>query len=209
MLNALTETEIGLISKYCDLSPGSEAPMALWIIGRPAAGKTTTAMLLRDALRQSGCRVELIDGDIARSVLDGSMGYSANDRLMVFEKYVHINQILQRRGIIPITATIAGFRQFRTIIRNNMENPKLIYLDCPFKEAARRDQKGNYAKAMAGDLKNFFGIDIPYEEPVNCEMKIDSVRFKPAEIVAGIVKHLHQAGLCAISEWIGFGGSSW
>ena len=195
MLNALTETEIGLVSKYLDLSPGSEAPMALWIIGRPAAGKTTTAAFLREDFDRMGHRVELLDGDALRSVLNGSLGYSAKDRLLVFKKYVHIGQILQGRGIIPITATIAGFRQFRTIIRNNMENPKLIYLDCPFEVAAKRDQKGQYAKALAGEIKDFFGVDIPFEVPVRCEMKIGSESPKPHAIVRRIIEHLYSTGL--------------
>lgn len=198
MLNALTEPEIRLVSEYFDFSRGGEPPLAIWIIGRPAAGKTTTAMLLRDALGQSGYRVELIDGDIARSVLDGATGYSANDRHVVFEKYVHINQILQSRGIIPITATIGGFRYFREVVRNSVQNPRFIYLDCPFETAAKRDQKGFYGKALAGEINNFFDVDIPYEAPANYEIKIDSARLKPSEIVEKIVKHFDHAGLLAL-----------
>jgi len=195
MLDVLNETEINLISENYDLSAGDEAPLAIWLIGRPAAGKTITAMFLRDVLRQTGHRVELIDGDIARSVLNGSMGYSADDRLIAFKKYVHMNRLFQSRGIIPITATIGGFRQFREIVRNNLENPRFIYLDCPFEDAARRDQKGNYAKALAGELRNFFGVDITYEVPINYDIKIDSVQMKPQEIVRHIVDYFYRAGI--------------
>ena len=195
MLETLTEAEIKLVTEYFDFSPGDESPLALWIIGRPAAGKTTTATLLYDVLRRTGHRTVLIDGDVARSVLNGSLGYSPNDRLQAFKKYVHINQLLQSVGVIPITATIGGFRQFRDIVRNNLENPRFIYLDCPFDEAARRDQKGHYAKALAGEVNNFVGVDIPYEPPRNYEIQIDSYRFKPPEIVENIVNHFNQTGL--------------
>jgi len=195
MLNVLTKSEIGLVSKYFDLSPGSEAPTALWIIGRPAAGKTTTAMLLRDALRQSDHRVELVDGDIVRSVLDGSIGYSASDRLVAFKKYVHINQLLQNQGIIPITATIGGFRKFRDIVWESLQNPKFIYLECSMEVAAGRDQKGHYAKALAGEIEDFFGVDIPYEVPDRYELKIDSAKMTPIEIVAKIAEHVNGVGL--------------
>ena len=195
MLNALTEAEIRLVSEYFDLSCGGEPPLAIWVIGRPAAGKTTVATLLYDILRRAGHRVEIIDGDLVRSVLNGSQGYSQNDRLSVFKKYVDINHLLQKRGIIPITATIGGFRQFRKIARKNLQNPRFIYLDCPMEVAAGRDQKGHYARALAGEIKDFFGVDIPYEVPDRCELRIDSAKMTPIEIVAGIVEHVNRVGL--------------
>ena len=94
-----------------------------------------------------------------------------------------------------MTATIGGSRHFREIVRHALENPRFIYLDCPFETAARRDQKGNYAKALAGELKNFCGIDIEYEVPVNYEIKIDSARLKPLEIVEIIMGHFDRVGI--------------
>ena len=195
MVNGLNEAENKWIEEYFDLSEGQEHPLAFWIIGRSAAGKTTTGKLLHDMLSRAGHRVELIDGDALRSVLDGSHGYSLTDRLTVFKKYVHINQLLQDRGIIPITATLGGLRQFREIVRNNIENPRFIYLDCSFDVAAQRDQKGLYAKALAGEMKNFFGVDIPYEVPVKYEMKINSADLNPSEIVKRIVNRCIDKGL--------------
>ena len=195
MLDDLNEAEIRCIEKYFDLSQGEETPLALWIIGRPASGKTTTAALLLDALQRKGRRVEFVDGDAVRSILNGVAGYSVTDRLAVFRKYVHLNQILQSRGIIPVTATIGGLREFRNTVRSNLKNPRFIYLDCPFDVAAKRDQKGLYAKALAGEVKNFFGVDIHFEPPTECLMKIDSSNLKPHEIVARIMEHLDQTGL--------------
>lgn len=195
MLDGLSEAEIRLVAEYFNLSEGNEHPLALWIIGRPAAGKTTTASLLQDVLRRAGYRVELVDGEAVRSILDGAYGFSVTDRLAVFKKYVHLNQILQSRGIIPLTATIGGLREFRDIVRSHLKNPRFIYLDCPFDVAAQRDQKGHYDKALAGELKNFFGVDIPFEPPIECEMRIDSATLKPSEIVARIMEYLNHVGL--------------
>ena len=195
MSKGLSESEIRLLEEYFDLSEGKEQPLALWIIGRSAAGKTTVASLLKDILRRAERRVELIDGETIRSLLDRSLGYSANDRLAAFMKYVYISQLLQSRGIIPITATIGGFRKFREIVRTEVKNSRFIYLDCPFEVARQRDQKGLYVRALAGKIKNFFGVDIPYEVPDDCEIRIDSAKFKPPEIVSIIMEHLEKTGL--------------
>jgi len=195
MVHGLSEDEISWVEKYFDLSEGNERPLAIWIIGRPAAGKTTTATLLRDVLQREGYSVKLVDGEAVRSALNSFLGYSSTDRLSAFKKYVHINQLLQKRGIIPITATIGGFRQFRQIVRTTLQNPKFIYLDCPFNVAAKRDQKNLYARALAGEVENFFDIDIPYEIPGKYEMRVNSAKLKPHEIVATIFRHFGQAGL--------------
>lgn len=194
MSNGLTDPEIALVGKHFDLTSGHERPLALWIIGRPAAGKTSTARILKEVLRESGHRVELIDGDVVRSFLNG-FGYSVTDRSTVFEKYIHLNKFLQERGILPITATIAGFHRFRDMVRENLKNPRFIYLDCSFDVAARRDQKGFYAKALAGQLKNFFDVDIPFEAPQHYEMKIDSSTLKPHTIVTKIIEHFYVSGI--------------
>ncbi|MBI4373681.1 MAG: adenylyl-sulfate kinase [Deltaproteobacteria bacterium] len=194
MPNGLTEREINLVGKHFDLTRGHERPLALWIIGRPAAGKTSTARILRDVLCESGHRVELIDGDAVRSFLNG-FGYSVTDRSTVFEKYILLNQLFQERGILPVTATIAGFHQFREMVRTRLKNPKFIYLDCAFDVAAKRDQKGIYSKALAGQLKNFFDVDIPFETPHNYEMKIDSATLQPHTIVSKIIGHFYKSGI--------------
>lgn len=194
MVGALNESEMRMLENHFNFSKGFEEPLSIWVIGRPASGKTTISTSLHAVLKRAGYRVELLDGDVLRSVLDGYLGYSSDDRLTAFKKYVHINQLMQQRGIIPMTATICGFRLFREIVRDNLKNPRFIYLDCPFNVAAQRDQKGHYSKALAGQIKNFFDVDVPFEVPIQYDIKIDSARFKPSEIVRRIVEHFDQAG---------------
>lgn len=195
MNDVLNENQLRSIGRHFDLTKGEEPPLSLWIIGRPAAGKTTAAIMLRDVLIRTGHRVELVDGENVRSIYNGDYGFSVADRLAHLKNLIHLNQVLQERDIIPITATIGGLHTFRDMVRKNLKNPRLIYLDCPFEVAAERDNKGNYAKALAGKLKDFFGIDIPFQPPVECEMRINSASLKPSEITSSIMEHLYQTAL--------------
>jgi adenylyl-sulfate kinase len=195
MFDVLNEAEIRWVEEHFQLSEGQEDPLALWIIGRPAAGKTTVATLLNSTLQRAGHRVELIDGDVVRSGLDGHLGYSSDDRLTAFKKYVHINQLLQQCGVIPITATIGGFRHFREIVRANLKNPRFIYLDCPFDIAAQRDQKGHYSKALAGQIKHFFDVDVPLEVPSQYDIRVDTGQLTPTEILDIIVNYINKVNL--------------
>ena len=196
MIDGLRDAEASRISEYFDLSPGNERPFAIWVIGRPGAGKTTTATLLRDRLRHMGRNVGLVDGEAMRALFDGALGHSESDRLIAFNRLVCVNRLLQSQGIIPITATIAGFNRFREIARSEIDNIRFIFLECPFEVAAQRDQKGIYSKALEGKIKDFYGVDLSFESPARyeCELKINSAILKPLEIVAKIVKHFGQSG---------------
>jgi len=192
---ALTETELQLIADHFDFFRGSEKPLALWVIGRPASGKTTVATLLRDSLRWKGHRTELVDGEHIRSILGGFYGFSPDERLAVFKKYVDLNQILQDRGIIPVTATVGGSVKCREIVRHNLVNAQFVYLNCPVEMAASRDQKGLYARVAAGELGHFVNMNLLFSAPIECEMEFDSAKLNPTEIVTEIVEYLSRAGL--------------
>jgi|ETNmetMinimDraft_13_1059891.scaffolds.fasta_scaffold47087_2 adenylylsulfate kinase-like enzyme len=189
------KVDIGRIKEHFDLTPGNEPPLSIWIIGRPAAGKTTTAEMLQHVVRQAGYRVELVDGEVVRAIFDGKLGHSRDDRLIALDRLIHVNRFLQSHGIIPITATIMGLRQTREILLRDLDNARLVFLDCPFDVAADRDQKGLYAKALAGEIRNFPGVDLPFESPTRYDMRIDSAKLSPGEIVAKIVQHFQQDGL--------------
>jgi len=187
---ALTPTELGLIQRHFDLSEGDERPLAIWVIGRPAAGKTTVASLLRATLRWAGHRAELVDGEEIRSILGGFYGFSPEERLAVLKKYVDLNRIFQDRGVIPVTATVGASAECREIARANLENVKIVYLNCPVEVAAQRDQKGLYARVRAGELGDFIDMDSLFSVPVECDMEFDSAIQNPLEIVAEIMKNL-------------------
>lgn len=187
---ALSETELQLIQGHFNFTEGNEKPLALWVIGRPAAGKTTVASLLRDTLRWRGHRTELVDGEHIRSILGGFYGFSPTERAAVFKKYVDLNQIFQDRGIIPVTATVGGSAECREMVLDNLENPKFIYLACSPEVAMRRDQKGLYARAWSGELDHFTDIHLLFSQPIDCEMEFNSAVLNPLEIVTAIMAHL-------------------
>ncbi len=195
MLNRLQQEDVSKIEEYFDLSPGEEQPLSIWVFGRPAAGKTTTSELLLDLIRGMGHRVELVDGDAVRTLFDGNLGHSIRDRLTAFHRLILINRLLQKQGIVTITATVAGSRYFRSIARTNLINPRFIYLDCPFDVAAERDKKNLYKRAIIGEVKHFYGVDLTYEIPLEYEMWIDSARLNPDEIVGEIMDHLMSTGI--------------
>ena len=195
MLDSLQQEDVSKIKEYFDLSPGEEQPLAIWVFGRPAAGKTTTAELLLDLIHGMGHRVELVDGDAVRTLFDGNLGHSTTDRLAAFHRLIWINQLLQKQGIITITATVVGSRHFRRIARANLTNPRFIYLDCPFDVAAERDKKNLYKRALMGEVKHFYGVDLTYEIPLEYEMRVDSARLNPDEIVGEIMDHLKSTSI--------------
>lgn len=192
---ALSESELQLIREHLDFTRGDEKPLALWVIGRPASGKTTVASLLLDVLRWRGHRAELVDGEQIRSILGGFYGFSPADRKAVFKKYVGLNQILQDKGAIPVTATVGGCVECRNLVRNNLENAKFVYLACPPSVAALRDRKGIYARAQSGELEHFVGIDLLFQSPPVCEMELDSAELDPLESVTKIMGYLDANGL--------------
>ena len=195
MLDSLQQADISKIKDHFNLSPGEEQPLAIWVFGRPAAGKTTTSELLLDLMHRMGHRVELVDGDVVRTLFDGNLGHSTTDKLAALHRLIWINQLLQKQGIITITATVVGSRHFRRIARANLTNPRFIYLDCPFKVAAERDNKNLYKRALMGELKHFYGVDLTYEIPVDYEMRVDSASLNPDEIVGKITDHLKNTGI--------------
>jgi len=186
-----------------DFSEGKERPLAIWVIGRPASGKTTVATLLRNVLRWKGHRAELVDGECIRAILGGFYGFSPDERLAVFKKYVDLNQIFQDRGIIPVTATVGGSAECREIARSNLVNARFVYLNCPIEVAAQRDQKRLYARVAAGELDHFADTNLLFSAQVECDMEFDSAELNPLEIVIGIMEHLREqddrAGTCCNS----------
>jgi adenylylsulfate kinase-like enzyme len=128
-----------------------------------------------------------VDGNEVRKTLEPH-GHSLDDRLALIRKYVELNLFLRDQGIIPATATMCGLRAQREIVRHRLPGVKFFFLDCPFEVAAGR-KPHLYEKAIGGELKNFYGVDIVFEPPIECEMTIDAT-LTPREIVDRIMARL-------------------
>lgn len=166
----------------------------LWFTGLSGAGKTTISRLVEQELCLRGCAVEVLDGDIVRENLSKGLGFSKQDRDTNIRRIGFVCELLTRHGVIAITAAISPYRAVRDENRARIGRFVEVYAKCPIEVLARRDVKGLYKKALAGEVKNFTGIDDPYEEPLHPEVVIESDRETPEHSAAKVLAKLEKLG---------------
>jgi sulfate adenylyltransferase/3'-phosphoadenosine 5'-phosphosulfate synthase len=167
----------------------------VWLTGLSGAGKSTIASLLREELAERGRLAEVLDGDEVRTNLSKGLGYSKEDRDTNIRRIGYVARLLARSGGVAITAAISPYREIRDEVRGQTPNFVEVFVRCSLGELVRRDVKGLYRKAMAGEIPNFTGVSDPYEEPLTPEVVVDSELQTPAESVAAVVRHLERHGL--------------
>jgi len=156
-----------------------ERGFVLWFTGLPGSGKTTIAKLVFDELRSRGFRVEFLDGDWVRRTINPDAGFTREERRRHLVRVAWIARLLARNGVVVLCSFVSPYRDVRSEIRRIVEEdaPFIeIYAKCSLEECIRRDPKGLYKKALAGEIKNFTGIDDPYEEPESPEIILDTER---------------------------------
>jgi adenylyl-sulfate kinase len=155
----------------------SDDGATIWFTGLSGAGKSTLAELLRDSLLARRRRVEILDGDEIRTNLSKGLGFSKEDRDTNIRRIGYVARLLSRNGVVAITAAISPYRSVRDEVRNLHEARFVeIFVDCSIDELVRRDRKGLYAKAMAGELAHFTGISDPYEPPSSPDITVHTDR---------------------------------
>jgi adenylylsulfate kinase len=170
----------------------------LWFTGLSGAGKTTIAHIVGPALEERGKIVEYLDGDVVRTHLSKGLGFSKEDRDTNIERIGWVASRLTRHGAAVIAAAISPYRATRDAARAMVEGygPFVeVFIEASVEECARRDVKGLYAKAFAGEIKGFTGVDDPYEEPSDPEIVVRTEEHEPAESAAIIVARLEELGL--------------
>lgn len=167
----------------------------LWFTGLSGAGKTTLARLVENHLRERGHRVEVLDGDIIRTNLSKGLGFSKEDRDTNIRRIGFVCNLLARNDVVAIAAAISPYREVREEVRRETAAFVEVYVRCPISILAERDVKGLYKKAIAGEIKNFTGIDDPYEEPLSPEVTVETDRETPEESAARIVARLEELSL--------------
>jgi adenylylsulfate kinase len=166
----------------------------MWFTGLPAAGKSTVARLVADDLRARGARVELLDGDEIRRHLSYGLGFSRADREENLRRIAYVADLLSRNDVHVIAAAISPFRSVRDEMRLRLgERFVEIFVDAPLELCARRDPKGLYAKAFAGEIENFTGVSDPYEPPLNPELVLQTAVELPQESAAKVLTYLDAA----------------
>ena len=147
-----------------------ERGCVIWFTGLSGSGKTTIAQVLEEKLADAGVPVELLDGDVVRENLSKGLGFSEEDRNTNIRRIAFVAHLLQRNGTFVITAAISPYKAIRDEARSMIKDFVEVFADAPLEVCEGRDVKGLYAKARAGEIKGFTGIDDPYEAPENAEI---------------------------------------
>jgi bifunctional enzyme CysN/CysC len=165
-----------------------QKPAVLWFTGLSGAGKSTIANLVEKKLAARGRHTFLLDGDNVRHGLNRDLGFTEADRIENIRRVGEVARLMADAGLIVMTAFISPFRAEREMVRKMLPEGEFIevFVDTPLAEAEKRDAKGLYAKARAGELKNFTGIDSPYEAPEDAEIRIDTTAMS-AEQAADLI----------------------
>ncbi len=170
----------------------------LWFTGLSGSGKTTIAHLVGPALDDRGCVVEYLDGDTVRTRLSKGLGFSKEDRDTNIERIGWVASRLTRQGAAVICAAISPYEETRQKAREMVEQYGQfveVFVKASVNECARRDVKGLYEKAFAGEIKGFTGVDDPYEEPAAAEIVIDTEQHDAEESARLVLVKLEQLGL--------------
>jgi adenylylsulfate kinase len=168
--------------------------VTLWFTGLSGSGKTTIAKAVERELKARHCKVEMLDGDIVRTNLSKGLSFSKQDRDINVRRIGFVANLLSRNGVVAITAAISPYRAIRNEIREMTESFMEVYVNAPLEICESRDVKGLYALARSGEIKNFTGIDDPYEEPLNPEVICYTAKESIEESVGKVIAELERYG---------------
>jgi len=170
-----------------------KAPV-IWLTGIPGSGKTTLALELKKFYEQKGLPIDILDGDEVRKTLSKDLGFSPEDRKEHNRRVIFVAQILAKNGVTTIVPLISPYRETRDFARKEIPNFVEVWVKASVDECKKRDPKGLYKKAMAGEIKNLTGLQAPYEEPQNAELILDTEKQNVEESVDLITTTLKKLG---------------
>ena len=173
-----------------------QKPAILWFTGLSGAGKSTIANLVEARLHARGVHTTLLDGDNVRHGLNKDLGFTAADRVENIRRVGEVARLMTDAGLIVLCSFISPFRAERRLVRDTAATGEFIeiFVDAPLSAAIERDPKGLYKRALAGEIKNFTGVDQPYETPEAPELTLDSVRDSPEALADLVIKELERQG---------------
>jgi len=168
----------------------------VWLTGLSGSGKSTLANLLEKALWERGVRSFVLDGDNIRHGLNKDLGFSPKDRTENIRRIGEVAALFTDAGVVNTTAFISPYREDRDMVRKAMPEGCFVevYVKCDLEECERRDPKGLYKKARAGEIPEFTGISAPYEAPDSPELVVDTTGQTPEQSLAEILAYLERKG---------------
>jgi adenylyl-sulfate kinase len=198
----MTESARQKVSKSAN-EPRHQEGFVLWFTGLSGAGKTTLAKLIEQELRARDVLVERLDGDVVRQSLTADLGFSREDRDKNIQRVTFVAKLLSRNGVGVSASFISPYRATRDWVRAEVTNFIEVFVDCPLEECIRRDVKGLYTKALAGEIPEFTGVSDPYEAPLNPEISVNTGDESIEESFAQIVTYLEERGYVPARELSG------
>jgi bifunctional enzyme CysN/CysC len=185
------------VTKAARARLNGQKPILLWFTGLSGAGKSTIANSLERKLHSLGKRTFVLDGDNVRHGLNRDLGFTQADRVENIRRVAEVAKLFVEAGLITIVSFISPFRAEREMARGLIGPDEFIeiFVDTPFEICEQRDPKGLYKKARRGELRNFTGLDSPYERPNNPELTLDAVNNSASDLADSIIHFMHQGGL--------------
>ncbi len=168
--------------------------VTIWFTGLPCSGKTTIADKVAESLKTQGHKVERLDGDTVRKGLTSDLGFSKEDRDENIKRVTFVAKLLTRNDVKVLATFVSPYRERRQKTREEIAQFMEVYVRCPLDECMKRDVKGMYKKALAGEIKDFTGVDDPYEEPENPELTLDTDKETLDESVQKVLDAMQRLG---------------
>jgi adenylylsulfate kinase len=162
--------------------------LTVWLTGLSSAGKTTIAEAVSAALRAQGCKVEWLDGDAVRQRLCRGLGFSKEDRDENIRRIGYVAELLTRNGVYAVVSAISPYREVRDEVRRRIGDFLEVYVNAPLETCERRDLKGIYRRARAGEMAHVTGVDDPYEPPLRPEVECRTDLETPEESAAKVLR---------------------
>jgi bifunctional enzyme CysN/CysC len=186
-----------LVDKRARAALDHQKPVVLWFTGLSGSGKSTIAKLVEKELHRAGRHTYSLDGDNLRHGLNKDLGFTAENRVENIRRVGEVAKLFVDAGLIVLCSFISPFRAERRMVRDLLDAGEFVevFVDTPIAECIKRDPKGLYAKARAGTIVNFTGIDSPYEAPEAAELHIDTMGATPEQSVALVLAKLRDLGL--------------
>jgi bifunctional enzyme CysN/CysC len=185
------------VTKTARARLNAQQPALLWFTGLSAAGKSTIANALEKKLHALGKHTFVLDGDNVRHGLNRDLGFTEADRVENIRRVAEVAKLFVEAGLVTIVAFISPFRAEREVARELVEPGEFIeiFVDTPLEVCEQRDSKGLYKKARRGELRNFTGLDSPYEPPNDPELRLDAFNKSPDDLAECIITYMQQRGM--------------
>ena len=185
------------VDKASRAAQKDQKPAVVWFTGLSGSGKSTIANLVEKRLSSLGKHTYILDGDNVRHGLNRDLGFTEEDRVENIRRVGEVAKLMADAGLIVLVSFISPFASERRMVRELLDDGEFleIFVDTPFEECAKRDPKGLYAKALRGEIKNFTGVDSPYEAPENPELHLKTVGRTTEDLASEVEKLLVEHGI--------------